>query len=160
MWQEILAGDYVAQALILPGLRTLSAMTPAQVLKFDVRDYVYNGVVQWVAARLYQGQTTNFRTLGGGFAPYIQAPRQRLELGEDIPRPSGGGTITLSAVSTTSRVLVSLLHPMHLRMALTRRIQTRKNNYVLPVRIREQFVIDHSTIQLDYDSAYQLSCSR
>ncbi len=22
-----------------------------------------------VAARLYQGQTTNFRTLGGGFAP-------------------------------------------------------------------------------------------
>jgi hypothetical protein len=25
--------------------------------------------VQWVAARLYQGQTTNFRTPGGGFAP-------------------------------------------------------------------------------------------
>jgi hypothetical protein len=25
--------------------------------------------VQWIAARLYQGQTTNFRTPGGGFAP-------------------------------------------------------------------------------------------
>ena len=26
-------------------------------------------LVQWLAARLYQGQTTNFRTPGGGFAP-------------------------------------------------------------------------------------------
>ena len=28
--------------------------------------YAYAGAVQWVAARLYQGQTTNFRTPGGG----------------------------------------------------------------------------------------------
>jgi hypothetical protein len=37
-------------------------------LKYDVRCYVYDGQVQLVAARLYQGQTTNFRTPGGGFA--------------------------------------------------------------------------------------------
>jgi hypothetical protein len=37
-------------------------------LKADVRNYVYRGAVQLVAARLYQGQTTNFRTPGGGFA--------------------------------------------------------------------------------------------
>jgi hypothetical protein len=42
------------------------------VLKFDVRDYAYDGAVQWVAARLYQGQTTNFRTPGGGFAPVYE----------------------------------------------------------------------------------------
>ncbi len=67
VWQEILAGDYVAQALVLPGQRALSDAAPA--LKYDLRAYVYKGQVQWVAARLYQGQTTNFRTPGGGFAP-------------------------------------------------------------------------------------------
>ncbi len=38
-------------------------------LKLDLRNYAYDGRVQLVAARLYQGQTTNFRTAGGGFAP-------------------------------------------------------------------------------------------
>ena len=74
VWQEILAGDYIAQALVLPGERTISSQEPAQVLKFDLRDYSYDGQVQWVAARLYQGQTTNFRTPGGGFAPVYEGP--------------------------------------------------------------------------------------
>jgi hypothetical protein len=72
VWREILDGDYVAQALVQPGQRTISSDEPAQVLKFDLRDYVYDGAVQWTAARLYQGQTTNFRTPGGGFAPVYQ----------------------------------------------------------------------------------------
>lgn len=75
VWQEILAGDYVAQALVAPGERTISDASdqqPAQVLKFDLRVYVFDGQVQWVAARLYQGQTTNFRTPGGGFAPVFE----------------------------------------------------------------------------------------
>jgi hypothetical protein len=62
----------VAQALVLPGQRAMSAQTPA--LKFDLRAYAYNGQVQWLAARLYQGQTTNFRTPGGGFAPVYPGP--------------------------------------------------------------------------------------
>ncbi len=74
VWQEILAGGYVAQALVVPGGRIISDQGSAQVLKFDLRDYVYDGQVQWVAARLYQGQTTNFRTLGGGFAPVYEGP--------------------------------------------------------------------------------------
>lgn len=37
--------------------------------KMDVRLYTYSGSVLLAAARLYQGQTTNFRTEGGGFAP-------------------------------------------------------------------------------------------
>jgi hypothetical protein len=38
-------------------------------MKYDLRAYTYDGAVQWTAARLYRGQTTNFRTPGGGFAP-------------------------------------------------------------------------------------------
>jgi GNAT superfamily N-acetyltransferase len=69
VWAEIAAGGYIAQALVAPGERTISGGESAQVLKFDVRNYVYDGQVQSLAARLYQGQTTNFRTPGGGFAP-------------------------------------------------------------------------------------------
>ena len=42
------------------------------VLKFDLRCYAYAGVMQMVAARLWQGQTTNFRTPGGGFTPVAE----------------------------------------------------------------------------------------
>lgn len=38
-------------------------------LKLDLRVYVYDGQAQLLAARLYHGQTTDFRTPGGGFAP-------------------------------------------------------------------------------------------
>jgi hypothetical protein len=73
VWDEILAGDYVAQALVVPGERRVDLQQEGQdapaPLKFDLRAYAYAGEVQWVAARLYQGQTTNFRTPGGGFAP-------------------------------------------------------------------------------------------
>jgi hypothetical protein len=43
-------------------------------LKLDLRNYVYAGHVQLIAARLWQGQTTNFRTPGGGFAPVLTVP--------------------------------------------------------------------------------------
>ena len=76
VWQEILAREYVAQAMVAPGERTLGGDEPARVLKFDLRNYAYDGAVQWVAARLYQGQTTNFRTPGGGFAPVYSTPRK------------------------------------------------------------------------------------
>lgn len=68
VWQEILDGDYVAQTLAPPGERRIDDAS-TQAMKFDLRAYVYAGQLQWVAARLYQGQTTNFRTPGGGFAP-------------------------------------------------------------------------------------------
>jgi hypothetical protein len=76
VWQDILAGGYVAQAMVAPGERRVDAADPAapQPMKFDLRNYVYGGTVQWVAARLYQGQTTNFRTPGGGFAPVFSEP--------------------------------------------------------------------------------------
>lgn len=69
VWQEIVSGEYIAQALVLPGERASGTPEQPENLKFDVRSYVYDGKTQWTAARLYQGQTTNFRTPGGGFAP-------------------------------------------------------------------------------------------
>ena len=58
------AGDYVAQALIPPGRLPGDGVE----LSYDLRGYVYAGQIQLMAARLYRGQTTNFRTPGGGFA--------------------------------------------------------------------------------------------
>jgi hypothetical protein len=70
VFDEIMQGGYVAQKLATPGERAVCVNDAEPVtLKYDVRCYVYDGQVQLVAARLYQGQTTNFRTSGGGFAP-------------------------------------------------------------------------------------------
>ena len=40
----------------------------------DLRAYTYDGCVQLLTARMYSGQTTNFRTPGGGFAPVFFMP--------------------------------------------------------------------------------------
>ena len=74
VWQEILAGDYVAQAIVKPGERSTGGVKLPISMKFDLRAYTYNAKVQWVSARVYQGQTTNFRTTGGGFAPVYTTP--------------------------------------------------------------------------------------
>ncbi|MEO6028674.1 MAG: hypothetical protein ABIR79_17560 [Candidatus Binatia bacterium] len=68
-WESILARPYVAQEIVPPSERTIRIDEREVPLKLDVRAYVYDGTVQLTAARLYQGQTTNFRTAGGGFAP-------------------------------------------------------------------------------------------
>ncbi len=65
---EIMQGGYVAQKLAVPGERTVCTDDVAHVLKTDVRCYAYQGQVQLLAARLYQGQVTNLRTPGGGFS--------------------------------------------------------------------------------------------
>jgi hypothetical protein len=69
VWQEILDGDYIAQKLVQPGERHIDGSEEMRRMKFDLRAFAYAGKVQWTAARVYQGQTTNFRTPGGGFAP-------------------------------------------------------------------------------------------
>lgn len=71
---EIGAGGYIAQAWVAPGERTVSGGESAQVLKFDVRNYVDDGQVQSLAARLYPRQTTNFRTPGRGFSSVYVTP--------------------------------------------------------------------------------------
>jgi hypothetical protein len=74
VFDDIMAGDYVAQTLVPPSLRHVERDGQPAQLKVDLRNYVYRGVVQLLAARLWQGQTTNFRTPGGGFAPVLSVP--------------------------------------------------------------------------------------
>ena len=71
-WAEILKGKYIAQSFASPGQRTVKIDGAATSLKVDIRLYTYAGQLVLAAARLYQGQTTNFRTLGGGFAPVFE----------------------------------------------------------------------------------------
>ncbi len=59
----------MAQELIKPSERGVLVDGAETALKVDIRAYVYAGEILMLAARLYQGQTTNFRTPGGGFAP-------------------------------------------------------------------------------------------
>lgn len=61
-------GAYVAQKLAPPGERMVYADGEPTAFKADVRCYVYDGKIQLVASRLYQGQTTNFRQPGSGFS--------------------------------------------------------------------------------------------
>lgn len=69
VWEHILTGDYVAQRTVPPSERRVALDGQDSDLKLDIRVYAYDGHLQLAAARLYRGQTTNFRTPGGGFAP-------------------------------------------------------------------------------------------
>jgi hypothetical protein len=69
VWGEIQRGEYVAQEYAAPSERVIDVDGAPAVRKTDVRLYVYDGEILLTAARLYQGQATNFRTPGSGFAP-------------------------------------------------------------------------------------------
>ena len=69
VFDDVMSGHYVAQRLTPPSERWRTTDGGRKAFKVDVRCYTYGGKVQLMAARLYQGQTTNFRTAGGGFAP-------------------------------------------------------------------------------------------
>lgn len=71
VFAEIVAGDYVAQELVTPPARAIVVDGAQTELKFDLRCYAYRGEVLLTAARLWQGQMTNFRTPGGGFTPVV-----------------------------------------------------------------------------------------
>jgi hypothetical protein len=87
VWEEILEREYVAQELVVPSERRIAADI---ALKLDVRNYAYSGEVQLLAARLYQGQTTNLRTAGGGFAPVLTSAREAAEVRPSgLPTPAG-----------------------------------------------------------------------
>lgn len=68
---QILDSNYIAQAYVTPSERLVVVDGERKMLKVDVRLYTYRGKLILAAARLYQGQTTNFRTPGGGFAPIL-----------------------------------------------------------------------------------------
>ena len=71
VWAEIVSqSHYLAQQLVTPGQRTVAATKGAatELMKFDIRLFTYGATPLLLVARIFKGQTTNFRTLGGGFA--------------------------------------------------------------------------------------------
>lgn len=68
----IAAGDYVAQTMVPPATRVVLVDGAVTELKYDLRCYAYRSEVLLNAARLWQGQMTNFRTPGGGFTPVVR----------------------------------------------------------------------------------------
>lgn len=73
-WDEQVGAGYLAQTIVQPSERLVRVGDEQLMLKLDVRAYVDQAQVVLFAARLYQGQTTNFRTPGGGFAAVLQWP--------------------------------------------------------------------------------------
>ncbi|RAU20352.1 hypothetical protein CU669_18995 [Paramagnetospirillum kuznetsovii] len=71
-WPTILASPYVAQRYVPPS--RLHVEHAGASLKMDLRANAWQGQIIQLAARLYEGQTTNFRTPGGGFAPVFVPP--------------------------------------------------------------------------------------
>ncbi len=71
VWADIVAGNFVAQAFAPPSERMVQIDGGPASRKMDVRLFTYAGETLLVAARLYQGQATNFRTPGGGFSPVL-----------------------------------------------------------------------------------------
>lgn len=70
--QVIEAGDYIAQEFAPPATTMITDQVSHKVeAKYDLRFFVYDGEIQFATARTYVGQTTNFRTLGGGFASLL-----------------------------------------------------------------------------------------
>ena len=78
VWSEILAGGFVAQTLVPPSERLVDVDGQPTRLKLDLRAYTYRGEIQLLAARTWTGQTTNFRTPGGGFSPVVVVPARDL----------------------------------------------------------------------------------
>lgn len=72
VWSEIIKGAHIAQAFIPPNQRMIEIGGRREPRKMDVRLYSYGDKVLLAAARLYQGQATNFRTEGGGFASVLR----------------------------------------------------------------------------------------
>jgi len=74
-FDHILAHRYVAQAIAPTSFRRVASADGVEAdLRVDVRSYVMHGETWLRSARLYRGQTTNFRTAGGGFAPVLTLP--------------------------------------------------------------------------------------
>lgn len=80
VYGEILSQPYVAQRVVQPAARHVQLDGSEADLKWDLRAYTWAGELVLLSARLYQGQTTNFRTPGGGFAPVLVVDRSALTL--------------------------------------------------------------------------------
>lgn len=67
VWEYITTHSYIAQETIPANTKNKQIDGKEASFKFDIRAYTYQGEILLLGTRVYQGQTTNFRTSGGGF---------------------------------------------------------------------------------------------
>jgi hypothetical protein len=67
-FDEIVGQEFIAQEFVAAPEKSFETPDGPQNFKYDLRCYAYQGRLQLVVARLYQGQVTNLRTPYGGFA--------------------------------------------------------------------------------------------
>lgn len=70
-FEEIIGQNMIAQEFIPAPERIFETPQGPQKFKYDLRCYAYQGRLQLIVARLYQGQVTNLRTPYGGFATVL-----------------------------------------------------------------------------------------
>lgn len=71
VFAEILQGGYLAQFYAPADKKTIFVDDQPIELKYDLRCYTYAGKIHDQAVRFYSGQTTNARTLYGGFGAIL-----------------------------------------------------------------------------------------
>lgn len=67
-FDEIVGKNFIAQEFVPALEKIFETPEGPQNFKFDLRCYAYQGKLQLIVARIYQGQVTNLRTPYGGFA--------------------------------------------------------------------------------------------
>lgn len=70
-FQDLINSDIIAQEYIPAPEKIFETPEGPQKFKFDLRCYAYQGRLQLIVARIYQGQVTNLRTPYGGFATVL-----------------------------------------------------------------------------------------
>ncbi len=67
-FETVCTDEFIAQKISVPSEIETTFEGTLTKYKYDLRCYAYQDQLQMIIARLYQGQTTNLRTPGGGFA--------------------------------------------------------------------------------------------
>ncbi len=68
LFDEISTQEFIAQEFVAAPEKVFQTESGDQSFKYDLRFFAYQGRVQSVVARIYQGQVTNLKTPHGGFA--------------------------------------------------------------------------------------------
>lgn len=68
IFENVSNANFIAQQLSVPSQIQVEIDNIKQEFKYDLRCFVYKDELQLIVARLYQGQITNLKSVGGGFA--------------------------------------------------------------------------------------------
>jgi hypothetical protein len=68
VFASFLSHPTIAQTYVVPHTHSITTDSGIEAFKYDIRVYTYEGEIQLLGARLFQGQVTNFKSAYGGFA--------------------------------------------------------------------------------------------